>query len=99
MGTPAWKKVQEKELEASRWRSIATALSMIAADYKKENGITATVDIGIRGVTIATEVDGKKSLELLRPNEVAQFSPEAYTLLHRARAIGANLYKPLRKYY
>jgi hypothetical protein len=88
MGTPVWKRVWEREAETMRWRSIATALDLVAEAYEQQYDVTAIADITPYGIGIQIEVDGEPFLELLSPNAVAGLSPEAYDMLHKARAVG-----------
>jgi hypothetical protein len=88
MSTRVWKRVWECEAEAMRWRSIATALDLVAEAYELQNDVPAIADITPYGVGIQIEVDGQPFLELLSPNAVAELSQEAYDMLQKARAVG-----------
>lgn len=95
MSTPVWKWVWDRDVEAKRWRNIATALDILASEYEFQNGTPAIADLSPHGVTIQTEVDGQRYLELLSPNVVAQLSPEAYAALRQSKAVGECIYNKI----
>lgn len=95
MGTPVWKRVWEREVEAMRWRAIATALDTLAEDYEMKKRIPSIADITPYGINIRIESEGRTSLELLSPDDVVEISPKAYEMLHKVKAIGDCKRKPL----
>lgn len=88
MSTPVWKRVREREIDTEKWRSIATALDILASDYESKTGTPAIADITPYGIGILVETGGRTLLETLSPNDVAGLSPKAYEMLHQARAVG-----------
>jgi hypothetical protein len=73
MVTDAWKNVWKAATEARRWMIVTNALEILSEDYEKATTIPATA-------TLTSE-------EILEPEDIAELSPQAYTMLRQAGVI------------
>jgi hypothetical protein len=87
MVTDAWKNVWKAATEARRWMIVTNALEILSEDYEKATTIPATATLTSEGVYLEISFEGGAAMEILEPEDIAELSPQAYTMLRQAGVI------------
>jgi hypothetical protein len=85
MVTNVLKKMCHAATAGRRWLMIAQALDMLSEAYETQTAVPGTAMMTPDGILIEIELD-ELVVELLEPEDIAELCPQAYALLHQARA-------------
>lgn len=87
MVSDAWKRMWHAATEAKRWMLISEALDILSEAYEMHTAIPATAMLTSEGVCLQIEFEDGLVVEFLGPEDILDLSPQAYSMLRRAKAV------------